>query len=356
MPLCSPTIVLFHKNMKLVGAIFVFLLICAISAWLFLASIPALVHQIRPEFDRTLLILAGLLALAIIWWIVSGRRWAIAALGWMILAVPFSAHAIWQGTTLIADAKGANLPRRMAVENYRETPIFWDGFNGPVGLKIELDLVHPPRLEGLVFTPQIRMAPAYDIAAEDLQSSRTFSGGYFRDWHIGEKIGDLTLLKPVLFQTLYKDNPPDHDFDRFDASGRTHLIYRLHPGTVEVLESQAKMCLVNPSFGLPICAPDQDATDGCVGKNTRKVTDITYNIGTNLNALWTASGSSFNNADMGQLITQTLQEHSSLHGDSVAWTTLQKQFEPAGLEAAGYRLCPTGEKSHGIGKTCYCRL
>lgn len=289
-------------------------------------------------------------------WFVSGRNWAFAALGWLVLAVPFSAHVIWQGTTLIADHRGANLPSRMAVENYRETPIFWDGFDGPVGLMIELDLVHPPGLEGLVFTPQVRMAPAYDIAAEDLQSSRTFSGGYFRDWHIGEKIGDLTLLKPVLFPTLYKDNPPDHDFDRFDASGRTHLIYRLHPGTVDLLESHAKICLATPSFGLPTCAPDQDATDGCVGKYTRKVTDVTYNIGTELNALWTASGRYFRNADLGQLLAHTLQEHSSLDGDSAAWTALQMQFEPAELEAAGYRLCPIGEDSHRIGRVCYCRF
>ncbi len=342
--------------MKRAGAILVFILICAISAWLFLASVPALVHRTTPALDQTLPILAGLLALAIIWWFVSGRRWAIAILGWLVLAVPFSAHALWQGTTLLADRKGATLSRQMTVENFHETPIFWDGFDGPVGLTIELDLVHPPGLDGIVFTPQIRMAPAYDIAAGDLQSTRTFSGGYFKDWHISEKVGDLTLLKPVLFQSLYKDNPPDHDIDALDPSGRTHLIYRLHPGTVVRLESEAKMCLVNPSFGLPVCGPDQDAADGCVGKYTRKVTDITYNIGTGLNALWTASGSSFNNVDIGPLIAQTLKEHSSLHGDSEAWTALQKKFEPAGLEAAGYRLCPTGEDSHSIGKVCYCRL
>ena len=88
----------------------------------------------------------------------------------------------------------------MTIENFRETPILWDGFDGPIGLTIELDLVHPAGLEGFVFTPQVRMAPAYDIAADDLQSSRTFSGGYFKDWHIGEDVGDLVLLKPVLFQ------------------------------------------------------------------------------------------------------------------------------------------------------------
>ena len=342
--------------MKLIGPIIVFLLICAISALLYLASIPAVVHRITPELDHTVLILAGLLALSIIWWFVSGRNWTFAVLGWLVLAVPFSAHALWQGTTLIADRKGVTVSRRMAIENFRETPIFWDGFDGPVGLTIELDLVHPPGLEGLVFTPQIRMAPAYDIAAEDLQSSRTFSGGYFKDWHIGEDVGDLTLLKPVVFQRLYMDNPPDHDIDALDASGRTHLIYRLHPGTVSLLESHAKICLANLSFGLPACAPDQDATAGCAGKNTGKVTEVTYNIGADLNALWTASGRSFRNSDISGLITQALQAHSSLQGDSVAWTALQQRFEPAGLEAAGYRLCPPGEESHRIGKVCYCRL
>ena len=321
-----------------------------------MASIPALVHRTAPELDRTLLILAGLLALSVIWWFVSGRNWAFAGIGWLVLAVPFSAHALWQGKILIADRKGETLSRQMTVENFRETPIFWDGFDGPVGLTIELDLVHPPGLDAFVFTPQVRMAPAYDIAADDLQSSRTFSGGYFKDWHIGEDVGDLVLLKPVLFQGIYQDNPPDHDIDALDASGRTHLIYRLHPGTVAQLPSRDKICLVNPSLGLPNCTSEQDATAGCVGKYTRKVTEVSYNIGTDLNALWTASGRTFRNADIGALIATELQENSSLQGDSAAWTALQQRFEPAGLAAAGYRLCPPGEGSHSIGKVCYCRL
>ena len=257
----------------------------------------------------------------VIWWFVSGRKWAFAVIGWLVLAVPFSAHAIWQGKILIADRKGANLAGQMTIENFRETPILWDGFDEPVGLTIELDLVHPAGLEGFVFTPQIRMAPAYDIAADDLQSSRTFSGGYFKDWHIGEDVGDLVLLKPVLFQSIYVNTPPDHDVDALDASGRTHLIYRLHPGTVDLLASQDEICLVNASFGLPNCAPDQDATAGCVGKNTTKVTDVTYHIGADLNALWTATGRTFRNADIGHLIATVMREHSSLQGDSAAWTT-----------------------------------
>jgi hypothetical protein len=358
-PLCWLKIVRPHEwqqNMKLAGTILVFVLICAISAWLFLASVPALVHRTTPELGQTLKILAGLPALAILWWFVSGRRWAIALLGWLILAVPFSAHALWQGATLIADRKGAILSRQMTVENFRETPIFWEGFNSPVGLEIELDLVHPPGLTGFVTAPQIRMAPDYDIAAENLDSSRTFSGGYFRDWHIEEKLGDLTVLKPVLFQSLYKDSPSDHDIDLLSSKGRTHLTYRLHPGTVTRLESKAKICLVNPSFGLPVCEPDQGISDGCVGENTRKVADVTYNIGTDLNALWTAGGTSFNNVDIGHVIAQALQKDSSLYGDSEAWTALQKQFEPAGLAAAVYRLCPTGKDSHSIGQVCYCRF
>ena len=57
--------------MKLIGAILVFVLICAVSALLFLASIPAVVHRTAPELDQTLLFLAGLLVLAAIWWFVS---------------------------------------------------------------------------------------------------------------------------------------------------------------------------------------------------------------------------------------------------------------------------------------------
>lgn len=342
--------------MKPIGAILLFLIICAVSLWLFMASVPALVHSITPELDQTILILSGLLALAVVWWFASGRQWLFAVIGWLILAVPFSAHALWQGITLVAEYRGARLPARMAIENYREAPIFWDGFDGPVGLTIEFDLVHPPNLDGFAYTPQIRMAPAYDIAAENLESSRTFAGGYFRDWHINEKVEALTLLKPVLFQRIYADQPADHDFDRFDASGRTHLVYRLHAGAIERLNSQDNICLASPSFGLPNCADDQQPSDGCVGKNTVKFTDVTYSIGSDISALWLATGSSFRNADLSGLLTETMRRYSSLQGNREAWAALQKAFEPAQLAAAGYRLCPAGDRSHGIGQICYCRF
>lgn len=342
--------------MKILGAIVAFLFICAVSALLFLDSIPAVVHRTAPEPGRTYFILAGLLALGSAWWLISWRSRALTLLGWLVLAVPFSAHALWQTSILLADQKGANLPAQMQIENFRETAIFWHGFDGPVGIAVEFDLIHPSGLEGLVFTPQVRMAPAYDIARDDLQSTRTFSGGYFQDWHIDAAVGDLTLLKPVLFQRLYADSPPDHDFDLLDPSGRTHLVYRLYPGTVDRLDSKDRICLVNPSFGLPACAANEEPSSGCVGKYTRKVTDITYAIGTNLNALWTADGRTFRNADISPLITQALRQHSSLQGNRAAWTALQKQFEPAQLAAAGFGKCPPGEDSHSIGRVCFCRL
>jgi len=341
--------------MKLAGAILLFIVICGVSALTLLCSVPVVVHAVTPDLEQTLATLAVLLALAIAWWFASGRRWLLAAVGWLILAVPFTSHAVWQSSTLIADYRGAQLPARMEIENFVEAPIYWHGFDGPVGYTITFDLVHPAGLDGIVFTPQVRMAPAYDIAAEDLQSIRTFSGGYFHGRRIDPAIGDLTLLKPILFQGVYGDNTSDQDIDALDPSGRTHLTYHLHPGTIETLHSVDQICLTNPSFGLPTCGPTQDAGDGCVGKNTRKVTDVTYHIGQDLSALWTADGDGFRNADLGALISQTLQRRSSLQGKPEAWTALQRRLEPASLEAAGYRLCPRGPKSHSIGKACYCR-
>ena len=341
--------------MKTIGAIVFFILICAISALLFLDSIPVLVHRTAPELDRTLLILVGLSVLALAWWFASGRRWRVAAVGWTVLAIPFASHAIWQTEVLLADYRGARLPDRMAIENYRETPIFWDGFEDPVGLTLEFELVHPPDLGGIVFTPQIRMAPHYDIAAEDLQSARTFSNGYFKDNYFGVDVGDLVILKPVLFQDIYENTPPDTDVDFLDASGRTRLVYHLHAGTVAQLASRDNICLVSPSVGLPTCADNEDASDGCVGDFTRKVTDVTYNIGTDVTALWTASGGSYRNADLSALLTDVLRRESSLQGDVAAWRALHRQFEPAQLATRGYQKCPPGPASHGIGRVCYCR-
>ena len=59
--------------------------------------------------------------------------------------------------------------------------------------------------------------------------------------------------------------------------------------------------------------------------------------------------------DLGPVLTATLRGQSQLQGDPEAWTALQRRLEPAGLEAAGYSLCPAGEGSHTAFRTCYCR-
>lgn len=79
-------------------------------------------------------------------------------------------------------------------------------------------------------------------------------------------------------------------------------------------------------------------------------------MGNDLTALWMAAGSAdMVVVDLGALLTATLRDQGSLQGDPKGWTAIQRRLEPAGLAAAGYRLCPPGEDSHTAFRTCYCR-
>jgi len=96
---------------------------------------------------------AGALVLALLWhWICRARPlWR--SLGFTVLALPFIGH----GCTLLLLAKAVWDGERFASEavllDYREVPLLWPGFDGPVGYRLEIALRHPIGTTPLIYPP-----------------------------------------------------------------------------------------------------------------------------------------------------------------------------------------------------------
>ena len=304
---------------------------------------------------------AAFLGLGALWWWVVGRSLLKAIPVWIVLAVPLLAYFAAAGKLLWAHYLGSQLAGAVQIENYSEAPIHWPGFEGPVGWRIAFDLLHPEGAAGLIVPPEIRMGPSLEIPRDKIAATRTGGSGTFKDSHLEAEAEPLALLKTVLFQRLYQNPDAGQTHAtwtaarRFDDSGRTSLVYHLHPGVVDLLETPDRLCLAAWAPGIAACGPGERAEDGCrVPGRGRSVTPL-YHLGSELSALWPAFGSSDMVADFSAPLTETLRRGSRLQGDPAAWQAMQKRLEPANLLARGYGLCPPGDDSHISHRTCYCR-
>lgn len=348
--------------MKLALRIAVFIALVAAAGLALLLLFPGLKEGMSQEELPALIGgIGALLLLGFLWWLVCGRSLKLSILGWLVLALPTALGLEQAGRLISADLEGRRLAEAVAIEAYQEAPILWPGFDGPVGLTISFDLVHPEGVSALILPPEIRMGPELDIPRNKLNPTQTGGSGYFQDYYLDQPVGDLTLLKTVLFQRLYVNDSFDQDYQKwvsayqFAPGGRTRLTFHLLPGTIDYLEGPAQLCLSSRSYGIRVCATGEDPKDGCASPNRRRATQPIYALGGDLSALWIAAGAADMVADLGPVLTATLRAESRLQGDPEGWTAMQKRLEPTGLAQAGYRLCPPGEDSHTAFRTCYCR-
>lgn len=340
--------------------LFVFMLICS-AFFLLLALIYGKEGASWGDLPTFAGVVAAGLGLGFLWWWgVGGRFWA-TLLGWAVLLPAVFAHGWMAGAILYARFEGERLANTARIETYREKPILWPGFDGPVGMEINLELHHAPGIDAGLLPPEIRMGADFFIPNDKLSATQTTGSGYFNDYYLDRKIGDLTLLKPVLFQRVF-ENPTAKDqyykwnaYTRFDASGVTLLTYHLLPGAVDYVPDVNRICVNSQSFGVTLCATGEKPASGCASPNTRRVTQPVYTDGEDLSAIWYGAGAHGMTADLSGKLTAALRRHSSLQASPAAWTAMQKRLEPAGLAKAGYELCPAGDKSHTTGRTCYCR-
>ncbi len=348
--------------MKTAGRILFFLALLFVAGAALLFLLPGWKEGVSQDQLPVLLACVLLfLALGLLWWWVSGRVLWRALAGWLVLAVPLVAYGAQALSLLLAWYEGHSLADAVTIENYAETPIEWPGFDGPVGLTIEFDLVHPEGTDAIILPPEIRMAPLVSIPRSELAASRTNGSGYFKDTHLEKELGDLALLKTVLFQRHYARETAGDTPEKWLASapfapgGRTRLIYHLHPGTVDFLSGPERVCLSTRTHGSRVCETGEDPNEGCTPTNWLPVENPIYAQGPDMTALWMAAGGSDMVADLGLVLTGTLRRESRLQGDPEGWIAMQKRLEPEGLLTAGYRVCPPGEDSHTSFRTCYCR-
>ena len=333
--------------MKLALRILVFVGLVVVAGFALLLLLPGLKEGVSQEEVPALFGAVGLfLLLGLMWWLVCGRSLKLSALGWLVLALPTAAYLTQAVQLIAADWEGRRLAEAVRIEGYEETPIIWPGFDGPVGLAVSFDLVHPEGVSALILPPEVRMGPDLEIPRDKLNFTQTNGSGYFKDRYLDAPVGDLTLLKSVLFQRHYVNDSFDRDYEKWISA------FRFAPGrrtalTFHLLSSQ--------SFGHRVCRAGEDPSTGCASPNWRRVTEPIYAAGEDLTALWMAAGAADMVVDLGPVLTASLRAESRLQGDPEAWTAMQKRLEPAGLAAAGYGLCPPGEDSHTDFRTCYCR-
>lgn len=304
---------------------------------------------------------AGALVLGVIWWLAVGRRMRRALIGWVILMPPLLAHGSLAVSLVAARVAGERLASSVSIEIYQETPILWPGFDGPIGLELSLELRHPPGTTAMILPPEIRMGPELTIDRDLLSASLTGGSGYLKNYYLEKPVGDLALLKPVLFQRVF-ENPGAGDPNRrwdssvpFDASASTRLTYFLLPGAVDYLPDRSRICLNAQSYGIPPCSPEQKPESGCASPNYTRVTDPAYAVGSDLSALWVAAGAHDMIADLSGALTAALRRSSRLQANPAEWTAMQHRLEPSGLARAGYEFCAAGADSHSAFRTCYCR-
>ena len=106
---------------------------------------------------------------------------------------------------------------------------------------------------------------------------------------------------------------------RFAPGPRTRLVFHLHPGAIDYLESPDRLCLSAQSFGVPVCTEGEDPEQGCARPNRRRVTDPIYAVGGDLTGELTHP---FAVAGPG--------EDLALHGATVASPSAAPRSRPAG--------------------------
>ena len=302
-------------------------------------------------------VLVGSVALGVLWWIASGFSARKSVLGWLVLIVPVVLHGLALADLLFERFNGERMARKVVVTSYAEEPIEWPGFDGPVGMKLTLEVSHPKGMKALIHPPEIRFGPQVEIDYDEMYSALTVGSGYFRGTNLETKPVKHALLKAVLLQKVFENPAPLGQTNlwnasaRFDVSGKSKLTYFVLPGVVEFLPGTDRIC-VNPRIDdVPMCAKDVKPETGCASPNRTRLGAPVYSNGDDLTALWIASPG----MNISHALTKALRAKSMLQGNPVDWAAMQKRLEPGGLAAAGYSLCEPSKDSHTAFRLCYCK-
>ncbi len=257
---------------------------------------------------------AALLVLGSAWWAVNRRSPGVLfALGALALGLPWLAYAGLCLRLVWNEWQGRRLARSVRVVAIRETEIHWPGLDGPVGIRLEVELEQAIGRTGFATSPRILMG------ADPRPDRRDYYFGAF-----DHSVDDF-LERPI-----YELPAPEPNV--FAASGRTTVAYELFPGMLQRRDGSA-VCLADPRLRPGRRAPLPPS-------------------GSDLGAAWffVAEGGAY--VDLSALLTEALRRGSRLQGEPKAWSAMMRRAEPDALKAAGYTPCTPARP--GQFEACYC--
>lgn len=300
---------------------------------------------------------AASLVLAGIWFAAVEFSFRKALIAWPVLFIPFAVHGATAAGLVYERFIAGKLPDQLSIRNYEEQPLYWPGFDGPIGYRLTFDLAHPPGFKRVINGPEIRMGPEIEIPYGALSKTETIGSGYFKDEHLNTRTGNLAVLKTVLHQR-YFENPatqdePDkwHPQVNFDPAGRTRLTYNLLPGIVDHVREPAHICISSRTEGLNICPAGVRPDTGCAASSVSRFNQPVYSKGTDLTALWLAPPT----VNLSSALTDAMRANSLLQNKPQDWQAMHERMTPKGLKKAGYKLCKPGIISHNLFRVCFCR-
>src|SRR5262245_10308817 len=138
-------------------ALFVIVVVAAALASLFLLPWLKEGHDIE-ELLLFAGVAAGLAVLGLAFWAVNRKDPGVLfALGATARAVPLIAYACLSRRLVWNEWQGRRMARSVTVVAIRETEILWARLDGPVGIRIEVDLEHAIGRRGFATSPRVLM-------------------------------------------------------------------------------------------------------------------------------------------------------------------------------------------------------
>lgn len=268
---------------------------------------------------------AGLyLALLVVWYRlhrnfrsleVAGRRIFIAGL--FLVMLP-GLYYLASGAERAYDLVRLALFRsNVNIAGYSEEVIRWEGFDKPVGVRVQIQLEYPFALPGKLRHPRI-------LVGGDTSSLDRSVAAYWEH-----------CLEPLEKQVGCMSFPlwPMRPLPQLVTGGGAELVYELYPSNLYHMETPNRLCL------------RQD-------KPYNAVMPVTG--GTPL-AFWHVDVDG-QLIDLGSLLTDALTEKSSLLGQGSSVENWFRALQSDSLLGAGYHNCPIPDAIRfDQASTCYCR-
>lgn len=263
------------------------------------AALLFLLPSLKEGYDRDELAqfaaLVACLAVPAAWsWRAGHRASAVIA------AIPLLAYLLLTGQLLVNLIRGWYIESRTEIIALSEQPIVWPGFDGPVGIRLNINIRSPSSPRGNLLSPKIATRP---LSRRDYFSIR--SG----------------LLAVPLYAFVEGNTEPKL------LAGSRVISYELFPDYVARYKD-GRVCISE--------APTSSVDRGP------------------LSALWFLAGSGGLTVDLSEKLTRALRQRSSLVRDSAEWSRVIGRLQPGGLITAGYVKCAAG-KAMFSGEVCYCR-